>query len=170
LDSTTFRRAHSVRFRRRFATMIEHDCAAIDMEGACTSHARPQRHFVAPQVDFSRRAQRVSGLTLSWPTAETRLCRTARFMFARVLTRGWWLIIHFGGYPYDSGRGSIRYFCLILVRPASPPTSGCPHRACLLTSQNRFWQSTSCGGLPTMSENGVPAVQTADLECLPSCR
>ena len=70
MDSTTFRRAHSVRFRRRFATMIEHDCAAIDMEGACTSHARPQRHFVAPQVDFSRRAQRVSGLTLSWPAAE----------------------------------------------------------------------------------------------------
>jgi hypothetical protein len=57
------------------------------------------------------------------------------------------LIFHFGGYQYDSGHESIRYFCLILVRPASPPTSGCAHPY-LLTSQNRFWQSTSCSGLP----------------------
>ena len=44
------------------------------------------------------------------------------------------MIFHFGGYQYDSGRGSIRCFCLILVRPASPGTSGCAHRAYLLSA------------------------------------
>ena len=58
------------------------------------------------------------------------------------------LIPHFGGYHCGRGPALGLNFCLILVRPELPWTSGCNTRAYLPTSQNRFWQSISCSRRP----------------------